>query len=470
LKPFHKNVIFVIPDKEVNPEFWNLAPQGQRLDLRENEAIFRVMKTRARIVSLFGTILTGITLTVSTACLRAEDWPQWRGPQRNGISQEKGLLQEWPKEGPKLLWQSQECGSGYSTPAVVGGRLYLLGNEGLDNEFVRALGGKDGKAIWTTRLGKVGNPDQQPKFPAARSTPTVEGEQLYALSSDGDLVCLETATGKVRWQKSLRADFGGKPGTWAYSESPLIDGEALTCTPGGSEATLVALNKNTGEVLWKCAVPGGSEAAYSSAIVVEAGGIRQYVQMLQKGLVGVATKTGAFLWRYDKTISKFNANIPTPVARKGVIYSAGAGTGGGLIKLKGNDGAVIAEQIAFSPKLPTAIGGAVLVGDYFYGTTAQTLLCAEFATGNLKWDDRALGAASLCLADGRLYLHGENGEAALVEATPDGYREKGRFAPANQPKHGQPMEKSWAYPVVANGRLYIRDHASLWCYDVKAGQ
>ena len=428
------------------------------------------MKMRASVSDWPITPLVVLSLILAWGELRADDWPQWRGPQRNGISQEKGLLKEWPETGPKLLWQSQECGSGYSTPAVVGERLYLLGNDGLDNEFVRALTVKDGKPVWTTKIGKVGNPDQQPKFPAARSTPTVDGERLYALGSDGDLVCLEIASGKVRWQKSLRVDFGGKPGTWAYAESPLIDGDALICTPGGSEATLVALNKNSGEIIWKCAVPGGSEAAYSSGIVVEAGGVRQYVQMLGKGLVGVAAKTGGFLWRYDKTVSKFNANIPTPLTRDGLVYSAGAGTGGGLIKLKGNDGTVTAEQVAFSPKLPTAIGGSVLVGDYFYGTTAQTLLCTEFASGNMKWDDRALGAASLCVAEGRLYLHGENGQVALVEATPEGYREKGRFTPPNPPTRSQPMEKAWAYPVVANGRLYIRDHASLWCYDVKAEQ
>src|SRR5438093_7558631 len=228
----------------------------------------------------------------------AGDWPQWRGPQRNGLSRETGLLKEWPKDGPQLRWKVSDLGSGYSTPAVVADRLYLLGNEGLDNEFVKALAVKDGRRLWSTRLGKVGNPTQKPNFPAARSTPTVEGAFLYALSSDGDLACLESGTGKVRWQKSLRADFGGKPGEWAYSESPLIDGDALVCTPGGSEATLVALNKKTGEVIWKCALPEADEAAYASAIIVEAGGVKQYVQLLQKGLVSVEARTGRFLWRY----------------------------------------------------------------------------------------------------------------------------------------------------------------------------
>jgi len=402
--------------------------------------------------------------------LRADDWPQWRGKHRDGISEETGLLKEWPKQGPKLQWEAKDAVSGYSTPAIVGEKLYLLGNQGLDNEFVEALSATDGKRVWSTRLGKVGNPEQQPKFPAARSTPTVEGDSLYTLSSDGDLACVAITTGKVTWHKSLRSDFGGKPGIWAYSESPLIDGEALICTPGGADATLIALNKKSGEVIWKCAVPGGAEAAYSSAIIVDTAGTKQYVQMLNDGLVGVEARTGKFLWRYNKIKSRFSANIPTPVAQDGQIYSAGAGTGAGLIKLKKDSSGVGFDEVYFSPKLPTAIGGEVRLGDVIYGTTGEELLCFEFATGKVKWDDRALGTASLCYADGRLYLHGENGEVGLVEASSDGYHEKGRFAPPNQPGRLIQMEKAWTYPVVANGRLYIRDHDHVWCYNIKAGK
>jgi outer membrane protein assembly factor BamB len=395
----------------------------------------------------------------------AANWPQWRGPQRNGISQETGLLQEWPKNGPRLLWQVKDIGSGYSTPAVVGERLYLMSNQGMEDEFVRALEVKDGKQAWSTRLGKVGNPNQKPSYPAARSTPTLDGELLYALGSDGDLACLERATGKVRWQKNLRTDFGGQAGTWAYAESPLIDGDVLVCTPGGAQATLVALNKKTGQLLWKSSVPGGDQAAYASVIVVTVAGVKQYVQFLQKGLVGVDAKSGKFLWRYDKTAEGSPANIPTPVARDGYIYSATGRGGGGLIQLKANQNPAEVEQVYSSPRLPTAIGGAVLLGDYLYGTTSQALVCAEFKTGEIKWTDRGVGAGSLCYADGRLYLHGENGDLALVEATPEGYRERGRFTPADQPDRGQ--SKAWAYPVVANGRFYIRDFGVLWCYDVK---
>jgi outer membrane protein assembly factor BamB len=397
----------------------------------------------------------------------AADWPQWRGPKRNGISQEKGLLQEWPKEGPKLLWKATDLGKGYSTPAVVGDRLYLLANEGLENEFVAAVSVKDGKRVWTATLGKVGNPNQKPTFPAARSTPTVESEFLYALGSDGDLARVEIGTGQVRWRKNLRADFGGKPGAWAYAESPLVDGDTLICTPGGSDATLLALNKNTGEVLWKCALPEGDEAGYASAVVVEAAGVRQYVQLLQKGLVGVEARSGKFLWRFNKAVSKYGANIPSPLVSEDIVYAGSAGTGGGAVRLQSKDGGVAVEPLYFEAKLPTAIGGAVKVGDFLYGTTAQALLCADFKSGSIKWEERALGAASMCFADGRLYLHGENGEVALIEPASEGYRERGRFTPGEPPTRANNMEKAWAYPVVANGKLYIRDHGNLWCYAVQ---
>ena len=397
----------------------------------------------------------------------AADWPQWRGPQRNGVSSETGLLKEWPSDGPKLLWQVREIGDGYSTPAAVGDRLYLVSNHGLDDEFVQALATDDGRQIWSMRIGKVGA-NKGPQYPGSRSTPTVDGEFLYALGSDGDLVCLDRAIGKVRWQKSLRSDFDGQPGNWAYSESPLVDGDRLVCTPGGSEATLVALDKKTGDVLWKSAVPGGDQAAYASIIVAEAGGMKQYVQFLQKGLVGVDANTGKFLWRYDRTAEGSPANIPTPVVHGSLIYSAAGRSGGGLVELKADQGSFEAKQVYFAPKLPSSIGGSVEVDGYLYGTTGQGLMCVDFATGDVKWQDRGVGAGAVCYADGRLYLHGEKGEVALVEATPDGYREKGRFTPPDQPDRGK--SQAWSYPVIAAGRLYLRDLGTLWCYDVRTSQ
>ncbi len=413
-------------------------------------------------------LLVAVGIGTLTPSARAADWPQWRGPHRDGISPETGLLSAWPKDGPKLLWQVKDIDYGYSTPAVVGERLYLLSNKGMDNEFVQALSVQDGKQVWATRLGKVG-PNQGPQYPGARSTPTVDGERLYALGSDGDLACLETASGKVQWTKNLRTAFGGQTGQWAYAESPLIDGDTLVCTPGGEEATLVALNKKSGDVIWKCAVPGGDKAAYASVVIVNAAGHKQYVQFLDKGVVGVDAQTGKFLWRYDRTAQRSPANIPTPVAHGDYVYT-GTGLGGaGLVRLRAGGGGVTAEEVYFSKELPVAIGGAVYLNGNLYGTTGRGILvCADFESGKVKWQNPSIGEASLCYADGRLYLHSVKGEVALVEATPDSYREKGRFAPPGQPDRG--TSRAWAYPVVANGRLYIRDLGVLWCYDVKDGR
>jgi outer membrane protein assembly factor BamB len=407
-----------------------------------------------------------VLLTVGT---RAADWPQWRGLNRDGHSGEKGLLKEWPKDGPKLLWQVNDLGRGYATPSVAGGRIYLMANQGLEDEFVVALNAADGKRVWSTRIGKVGNPNQNPNFPAARSTPTVDGSVLYALGSDGDLVSLDAATGKVRWQKSLRTDFGGMVPTWAYAESPLVDGDVLVCVPGGSDATLVALDKRSGNIIWKSAVPGGGMAGYASLIIDVAGGIKQYIAYTAGGLVGVEAKTGRFLWKYEKTKGSMGMSMATPVAGDGYVYSGATRVGAGAVRLAAAQGSVTAEEAYFDPKLPSAIGGTVLVGPYLYGTS-QAMMCVEFKTGQIKWTERSIGAASLAYADGLLYLHGEGGEVALVEASPEAYKEKGRFTPPNAPAHPNQMEKSWAYPVIADGRLYIRDLDTMWCYDIRGAR
>ena len=417
------------------------------------------------------TIVAALCLCVSTVPVSAADWPQWRGPERNGISRETGLLKQWPTAGPKLLWQVNDLGDGYSTPAVVGNRIYLMSNQGMENEFVQARSTEDGKVIWTTRVGNVGNPNQDPSYPKARSTPTVDGALIYALGSDGDLVCLDAKDGKVRWQKSLRKDFGGEPGEWAYAESPLVDGDVLVVTPGGAQATIVALNKKTGVAIWKSAIPGGDPAGYASAIVVQAAGRKQYVQFLSKGVVGVDAKTGEFLWRYAEA-AKGPAQMFTPIASGESVYAGANGVGAGLVRLKANDPGVAAEQVYSERGLPNWFGGAVLVGDYLYGTEGgtQSLLAIEFATGKVKWKTESFGHASVIYADGLLYLHGVNGEVALVAATPEAYRIIGRFTPPARPEHkksGPYPEASFSLPVIANGRLYIRDLSTIWVYDIK---
>ena len=421
-------------------------------------------------VLCFGLIVVALTssahLTVSAA-----DWPQWRGPDRSGTSKETGLLKQWPAGGPKLVWQVNDLGDGYSTPAIVGNRIYVMSNEGMENEFVQARSTQDGKVIWTTRVGNVGNPNQNPPYAKARSTPTVDGNFIYALGSDGDIACLELKSGKLRWSKNIRKEFGGKPGEWAYAESPLVDGDLVVVTPGGTEATMVALNKKTGALVWKSAIPESDAAGYASAVVVNGGGRKQYVQLLPKGIVGVDAKTGQFLWRY-KEAAKGPAQYFTPVTRGDYVYGGALGVGGAMVRLKADGNGVAAEQVYFERGLPNGIGGAALVGDHIYGTEAgQGLVAAEFTTGKLLWKQNNFGWASVASADGLLFAHFMNGDMALVEATPEAFREKGRFSPPNQPKKkqvGQFPEAAFAYPVIANGRLYIRDLGTLWAYDIKA--
>jgi outer membrane protein assembly factor BamB len=403
----------------------------------------------------------GLTVTASAA-----DWAQWRGPNRDGISKETGLLKEWPKDGPKLLWQTEDVGAGYGAVSVAGDRIYLTGNKGKEEEFVRAIGVKDGKTLWTTPLGKVG-PNQGPQYPASRTTPTVDGDKVYVLGSDGDLACVEAATGKAVWTKSLRKDFGGKPGMWAYSESPLVDGDVVVVTPGGADATLVALNKKTGETVWKSAVPGGDPSGYASVVKMDAAGVKQYVQFLGKGVVGVEAKTGKFLWRWDDT-GKGPANMPTPVVADGYVYTGAARFGGGLVKVVSAGGEVKAEKVYYERDTPFTLGGQVLIDGHLYGTNTNSLACIEFTTGKTKWTDKAVAPASLLYADGRLYIHEEkSGQVVLVDANAEKFVEKGRFTPPGRPKQINKTEQAWAYPALADGKLYVRENGVVWCYDVK---
>jgi len=405
-----------------------------------------------------------ISLSLLAYFSAAEDWPQWRGPNRDGISKEIGLLKEWPAGGPKLLWQANDMGDGYSTPSVVEEWIYVVGNEGPDNEFVQARNVTDGKRVWSAKIGKVGPNDQRMNYPGGRSTPTVNGDVMYMIGSDGDLACVGK-DGKIRWQKNVRSEFGGKPGRWAYSESPLVDGDAVICTPGGAEATIVALNKKTGDVIWKSAA-GDDEAAYSSPMIAEIGGRKQYIQFLQKGLVGVDAKNGKLLWRWDKPAQGSPANIPSPIAYGDHIFAGSGRAGGGTIRIKAQNEAFGVEEKFFDKKVPAGIGGAARIGERLYGGSGPSMLCLDFKSGKLLWEERSLSAAAICVADERIYLHGDDGEVGLIEVNETAYREKGRFNPPDQPNRGQ--AKAWTHPVVANGRLYIRDLGKMWCYDVKA--
>ena len=405
-------------------------------------------------------ILCASWFGVCVASATANDWPQWRGPNRDGVSKETGLLQQWPEGGPKLAWKATDLGNGYSTPSVAKGQIYLVGTPDGKTEQLIALSESDGKKLWSTDIGGVG-PNRGPQYPGPRSTPTVDGDRVYVLSSDGDLVCAGTSDGKIVWQKNLRKEFEGKPGNWAYAESVLVDGDVVVCSPGGDKATIVALNKTDGSVVWQCAVPGGDPAGYASIVIGDVGGVRQYIQFLGKGLVGIDAKSGKFLWRYDKT-SNGSMNAPTPIFSNSSVFSASTRKGAGLAKLAAEGDKITPTEVYSLAKLQNHHGGLVLVGDNIYGT-ASALMCVDFATGKVQWEDRSVGKGSIAAADGRLYVRGETGPVALVDASPAAYKELGRFTP-----EGSSSKNCWPHPVIANGHLLLRDQGTLNSYDVKA--
>ena len=403
-------------------------------------------------------------LLLAAACVaaRAADWPQWRGPHRDGHSAETGLLKQWPKDGPPLVWKATKLGDGYASVSVAGGRVFTMGDRKAANrpkkeQYVIALDGRTGKELWAARVGEPWG-DGGP-----RCTPTVDGGLVYALGPHGDLVCLEAGTGMERWRKNLPKDFAGKMMSgWGYSESPLVDGDQLVCTPGGKDATLVALNKKTGATIWRARVPEGDGAAYSSVIPANVGGKQEYIQFLGRGVVGVAAKDGAFLWRYDKPANG-TANCSTPVYHDGAVFAASAyGTGGGLARLGRDGDATQAREAYFTKHMQNHHGGMVLVDGYLYGSDEGQLCCLDFKTGKVMWEDHHPGKGSVIYADGRLYYRNEGGPIVLVEANPHKYVEHGRF---DQPARS--AASAWPYPAVANGKLYIRDGDVLLCFDVK---
>ena len=386
-------------------------------------------------------------------------WPQFRGPNRDAHSPDTGLLKEWPKDGPPLVWKATGLGTGYSSVSVAGGKLFTMGNKG-QSSYVVAIDLEGGKVLWSQAVGKSGG--------NLGSTPTVDGDRVYAVGQAGDLVCLDADTGKEQWHKNFETDFGGKCGGWHYTESPLVDGDRLICTPGARDATLVALDKKTGDVVWKCAAPlQDPTAGYSSVVVAEVGGVRQYVQLLAGGVIGVAATDGKFLWKYEK-LGHNTANIPTPIVLGDHVFcAAGYGKGGALLQLVPTGDGVTAKEVYFSRDLTNKHGGLVVVGDYVYGDHDDSghPFCAEVKTGKVVWrkKDRGPGegSASIAYADGKLYVEYQNGTMALVEASPEGYKEASTF---QVPKHDGP---SWAHPVIAGGRLYLREGDGVCCYNVK---
>jgi outer membrane protein assembly factor BamB len=389
----------------------------------------------------------------------AQDWPGWRGAKRDGLSTETGLLKQWPAAGPKLAWKATGIGGGFSSVSLVGNRIYTMG-DGPSDLYVHALDRATGKIVWST---KAGLPGGHRGYPGPRSTPTVDGDALYVLTQHGDLICLGAAKGDIRWQKSLEEDFGGKMMSgWRYSESPLVDGDKVVATPGGADGAILALNKQTGAMVWRTK-DFTDPAAYSSLVPVTIGGTSQYLQFTGQSVVGVASASGTVLWRADRPGK--TAVIPTPVYKDNHVFvTSGYKIGCNLFKISGSGNAFKAEPVYANTDMQVHHGGVILVGDHVYGASDPGILtCMEMKSGKVKWAERSVGKGALAYADGHLYLRSEGkGEVALVEATPAGYNEKGRFT---QPE--RTTRQAWPHPVIAAGKLYLRDQDMLFCYDLK---
>ncbi len=402
--------------------------------------------------------------------VKPTDWPQFRGPNRNGFSPETGLLKKWPEGGPPQVWTATGAGQGYSSVAVVGGVVFGTGMKG-GQEHIWAMDEATGQVKWST-------PFARSHSDGPRSTPTYAGGKVYAVGYSGLLVCADAGTGKVLWTKDYVKDFGGEVQGWGYCESVLVDDGKVIGTPCSRQAAMVALNADTGEVVWKTPLANpGHAGGYASPVKAEVGGVPMYVNLLGDpgGVVGVHAKTGKLLWQYNR-VKNGTANIPSPVVKGDLVFcSTGYGAGAALLKLTAAGDSVTAREVKRYPggELQNHHGGMVPVGDYIYLGSQHNKgfpACVEFKTGEIKWAqqrgaDGGDGSAATAAADGMIYFRYENGVMALIKADPE------QFTLVSSFKLPQPSgSPSWPHPAIANGKLFIRDQDKLLCFDIKAKQ
>ncbi len=419
-----------------------------RLGSRESAAIV----SRRLLAPMRSGFLLVPFLVLATA---SGDWNQWRGPNRDGKSAESGLLDAWPEGGPRLDWQVASLGAGYSSFAVSDGRLYTQGlRDGM--QFLIALDAETGETVWKTLHGRrySNNRGNGP-----RGTPTVDGERVYALGGDGNLVCANASTGAKVWEKNLLKAYGGRNIRWGISESPLVDGTQVIVNAGGSRGSIVALDKLTGTEIWKSQ---SDEAGYSSAVVAEIDGIRHYVVFTGEGAVGILAKNGELLWRYS-AVSNSTANIATPIVHNNHVFLSSAyGTGCALLRLESAGGSIKASEVYFNRDMMNHYGSSVLIDGYLYGFSNRILKSMNLETGEVGWRDRSVGKGQIIYADRRLYILGEDGVVGLVDPDPREYREISRF----EIESGD--YPTWTLPVISNGTLYLRDQDRLSAYDIQA--
>ena len=411
----------------------------------------------------------------------AADWPTFRGAERTAVAPDTDLLKSWPATGPRLIWEAAGAGRGYASPAIAGDRIYTLG-DGLStaddkDEYLSCFDRETGKQLWKTKTGQPWSEGAE-SWQGSRSTPTVDGDMVYVITPHGQLVACATADGKERFRIDLKAQFGGKKGdSWGYSESPLVDDNRLICTPGGEQATLVALDKKTGKLIWSCPMKGDRGAGHASVVISQplasrplssqGGGRKVYIQTTGAGAFAVDAQTGKFQWAYP--IDQTTAVIPTPIVRGDLVFfSAGYKRGGALLRqVPGADGGVTMQEVyGLKKELANKHGGIVLVGDHLYGDSddAGIPFCAELMTGNVVWKKRGSGkgSATVVAADGHLYVRFADGTLALAKADPADYVEVATFKIP-----GSDARPSWSHSVILDGRLFLREQDKILCYDLR---
>jgi len=414
------------------------------------------MRTRPTLACL------GAFLTIGLAALSAEDWPEWRGKGRVGIWNETGILEKFPEKGLKVLWRTP-IKEGYAGPSVADGRVFITdfvrakGPRGTERVF--CLDEKTGRVLWLHEWDAdyrgIGWEN------GTHATPTVDGDRVYVLGSAGMLLAFNVKTGDILWKKDYTKDYGADLGKWGISGAPLVDGERLICIVGGEpDAKVVALDKMTGKTVWT-STGLSDQAGYASCVVADVQGVRTVMTLTADGGVGVRASDGKLMWKYHRGAND-TANIATPIFHDNkVFYASSYGTGGALLELTAQSGEVKTREVYFTREMQNHHGGVVLVNGYLYGFNNSILTCLEFATGKMMWRHRSVGKGSLTYADGNLYIQSEDNVVGLAEASPAGYREKGRFS---IPDQGLP---SWAHPVVCGGKLYLRSQAMLMCYNLR---
>lgn len=386
-------------------------------------------------------------------------WPQWRGPRRDGISPQTGLLQSWPAGGPPLAWKIGDLGRGWSSPIVTRGMIYITGDVG-DDLCIVALS-LDGTPKWKTTNGRAWTG----QYPGARASCVYAEGALYHLNAHGRVVSLDAATGRENWAVDILARFDGAPILWGLSECLLVDGARLIVTPGGRKGMMAALDAKTGKTIWTSEPIEKNDAGYGSPILFELDGRRQIVNYSSRHAFGVDADTGRLLWKQPRP-SEYIALCFTPVFCGDSVFVTTPGKNGStLYRLAAGAGEVHAETVWDHP-LDTLQGGAVLVDGMLYGAGYEGFkgwAAVDVATGKTRFTTRELPTGSVIYADSRLYCLSERGEMALIKPTTSAFEVVGRFTRVEERK-----QDVWAQPVICDGRLYLRYHETLTCHDLRA--